>query len=59
MFGGCSNLQTTTKTPRKAFCIMDEKKRKLLLRIGCAVIAGVFVFSIVGSLILQVASMMY
>ncbi len=37
---------------------MDDKKRKLLLRIGCGVIAGVFVFSLVGSLILSAISLM-
>ncbi len=37
---------------------MDQKKRKLLLRIGCGIIAGVFVLSITASLVLQVAMMM-
>ncbi len=38
---------------------MDEKKRKLLLRIGCGIIAGVFIISISASLILQVVAMTY
>ncbi len=36
---------------------MDEKKRKLLLRIGCGIIAGVFILSIVVSLVMQVVAM--
>ncbi len=36
---------------------MDDKKRKLMLRIGCAVLAGVFIISIFSSLIVLVASM--
>ncbi len=37
---------------------MDQKKRKLLLRIGCGIIAGVFIISLTASLVLQVAVMM-
>ncbi len=33
---------------------MNQEKRKLLLRIGCGIIAGTFVLSLVGSLVLQV-----
>ncbi len=36
---------------------MNEQKKKLFLRIMCGVIAGVFVVSILGSIILQVAMM--
>ncbi len=33
---------------------MDDKKRKLLLRIGCGVIAAVFIFSVLATLMIQV-----
>ncbi len=37
---------------------MDQKKRKLLLRIGCGIVAGIFILSLTASLVLQVAMMM-
>ncbi len=36
---------------------MDQKKRKLLLRIGCSIIAGAFILSLCASLVLQVIYM--
>lgn len=36
---------------------MDQKKRKLLLRIGCGIVAGAFILSLTASLVLQVALM--
>ena len=32
---------------------MNEQKRKRVLRIGCLVLAGVFVFSLLGSILMM------